>query len=58
MKNRVFKNPKSTALGVFLLGVATWAVVTGKASLTELTAFMPFCIGLIYVKDSIFKPNE
>ncbi|NLF44038.1 MAG: hypothetical protein GX587_15195 [Bacteroidales bacterium] len=58
MKNRIFKNPKSSILGLLLLGFACFAVMTGKASLSELIAFAPFCLGLIYVKDSVFKPKS
>ena len=57
MKQRIIKNWKSSLLGLSFVIIATAALMTGKCSLTEFGAFMPFALGLIYVKDSIFKAN-
>lgn len=55
MKYRVFKNWKTSIIGALLLIIAAVALFTGKATLAEFVAFVPFCLGLIYVKDSVFK---
>jgi hypothetical protein len=57
MKNRVFKNWKSSILGLVLLGVSITAMLTGKATMTEFYISLPTIIGFIYVKDSVFKVN-
>jgi len=58
MKNRILKHWKSSLLGFILLMVAVITYAKGLTTLGELTSFLPFCLGLIYVKDSIFNPNE
>ena len=56
MKTRIVKNWKSSLLGLSLIIIAGAALMTGKCTLTEFGAFLPFALGLIYVKDTIFKP--
>jgi hypothetical protein len=58
MKNRTLKNWKSSLMGVILLSIATVALCTGHATLTEFLAFLPFPLGMIYVRDSIFNINS
>jgi hypothetical protein len=55
MKNRVFKNWKTSVLGLLLLAISTIAMLTGKASMTEFYISLPTILGFIYVKDSVFK---
>jgi hypothetical protein len=55
MKNRVFNNWKTSLLGLVLLTISAVAMLTGKATLTEFFISIPTILGLIYVKDSIFK---
>ena len=58
MNNRVFKNWKSSVLGLVLLVVSCLAMLTGKATMTEFYISLPTIIGFIYVKDSIFNPKS
>lgn len=58
MKKRVICNWKSSVIGLLFLIAAWVAFFLRIATLTEVAAFMPFCLGLIYVKDSIFKINS
>ena len=59
MKERLFKNWRTTSLGLILLGVGIAMLLTGKASLTEFAVFLPFVFGLMFIKDpSKFKSDE
>lgn len=58
MKERILKNPISSILGFSLALGAMAALYSGKASLTEVGAFLPFCLGLIYSKDAFFKGEK
>jgi len=51
MKERVFKNWRTTICGVILIGIIAGAVYLGKATLTEGFALLPFAFTLIFVKD-------
>lgn len=57
MTNRIFKNWKSSLIGIILLISAGAFCWFGKITFTEFAAFVPFCLTLIYVQDSIFKIN-
>lgn len=55
MKNRIFKNWKTTLTGILMLAGGLALVGIGKASLTEYVVFAPVCFVLIFVKDPTFK---
>ncbi len=56
MKKRVFENWKTTFIGIALL-IATGAAVAFKvATWEQAVLFVPTCLGLIWVKDSVLKP--
>lgn len=55
MKSRVFKNWKTSLMGLLLLVFGMLLVWFNKIEFAEFLGFIPFCLGLIYVKDSIFK---
>ncbi len=52
MSERIFKNWKTTLLGLIIIGASLAAVFTGKASLTEAGAFITLGIGFFFLKDS------
>ena len=58
MKERIFKNWKTTLTGIVLLAVGLVLVGIGKASLTEFGLFAPVCFALIFVKDPSFKQSD
>ena len=58
MKERIFKNWKTTLTGIVLLAVGLVLVGIGKASLTEFGLFAPVCLALIFVKDPSFKQSD
>ena len=58
MKKRVFENWKTSLIGLVLLALTGIAVIYRYATWDQAMLFVPFCIGLIYVKDSVLKPNE
>ncbi len=55
MKERIFKNWKTTLAGVLMLAGGLALVGLGKATLTEYVVFVPVCFALIFVKDPTFK---
>ena len=55
MKERIFKNWKTTLTGIVMLAAGLALVGIGKASLTEYVLFAPVCFALIFVKDPKFK---
>lgn len=57
LKKRVVDNWKSTVIGIILGIVATATLLGGSCSLPEYAAFAPFWIGMMWVKDSVFKVN-
>lgn len=58
LNNRVIKSWQSSLLGLILIIVGLILVYLGKTTLTEFGIFLPTCLMLIYVKDSIFKINS
>ena len=55
MKERIFKNWKTTLTGILMLAGGLALVCMGKATLTEYIVFAPVCFALIFVKDPSFK---
>jgi hypothetical protein len=51
MKNRLFKNWRTSILGLALLIGAGLFVWFGKATLTEAAASLPAALALMFVKD-------
>ncbi len=56
MVERIFKNWKTSILGILVIGSSLAAVFLGKASLTEAGAFITLGIGFFFLKDSSPKP--
>jgi hypothetical protein len=48
---RIFKNPKTTLLGLIIIGLCFVLVFYEKATLTELSAFMMGAFALMFLKD-------
>ena len=57
MKTRIITNWKSTVTGMLLLVAAGVFLWFGKINMTEFAAFVPTCLGLMWVKDSVFNAN-
>jgi hypothetical protein len=55
MKERIFKNWKTTLTGILMLAGGLALVGFGKATLTEYVLFAPVCFALIFIKDPSFK---
>jgi len=51
MIDRIFKNWKTTIIGLLLIVIAAGAVYLDKATLTEAGAFMGLGLGLFFVKN-------
>ena len=51
---RLFKNPKTTILGLLILGLCFVLVFYEKATLTEVSAFLMGAFALMFLKD----PND
>lgn len=58
LEDRMIKNWKSSLLGAILIVIASAALLTGKATLTEFMVFLPSALILIYTRDTIFKLNK
>lgn len=56
--DRVFKNWKTSLVGMLILGGSLAAVFTGKATLTEAGAFMVMGLGFFFLKDSRNGSNQ
>ena len=55
MKERIFKNWKTTLTGLLMLAGGLALVGMGKATLTEYVVFAPVCFALIFVEDPTLK---
>ena len=55
MKNRVFKNWKTSLLGLVLLIIMTALLFTDRMTWDQFWLTFPTVVGFIYVKDTIFK---
>ena len=48
---RIFKNPKTTLLGLLIIALCFVLVWAGRASLTEVSTFMVGAFALMFFKD-------
>jgi len=55
MKTRIFTHWQTSLLGVFLLIIAIILLFLKIITLGEFTAFFPTILGLLYVRDTVFK---
>ena len=55
MKTRSFTHWQTSLLGVFLLIIAITLLFLKVITLGEFTAFFPTILGLLYVRDTVFK---
>ncbi len=53
MIDRIFKNWKTTLIGLLVIGSSVGAVFANKATLTEAGAFITMGIAFFFLKDSI-----
>jgi len=51
---RIFKNPKTTILGLLIIGLCFVLVWAERATLTEVSAFLMGAFALMFLKD----PND
>ena len=51
---RIFKNPKTTLLGLLIIGLCFVLVFYQRATLTEVSAFLMGAFALMFLKD----PND
>ena len=49
---RIFGNPKTTILGLIIIGLCFVLVWAGRASLTEVSTFMVGAFALFFFKDA------
>ena len=57
MKERIFNNWKTSALGIILLVIAVVLLFMRIVTLGEFSSFFPTILGLLYVRDTILKIN-
>ena len=55
MKTRIFTHWQTSLLGILLLIVAIILLFLKAITLGEFTAFFPTILGLLYVRDTVFK---
>ena len=55
MKTRIFTHWQTSLLGILLLIVAITLLFFKIITLGEFTAFFPTILGLLYVRDTVFK---
>jgi hypothetical protein len=55
MKTRIFTHWQTSLLGILLLIVAIILLFLKVITLGEFTAFFPTILGLLYVRDTVFK---
>ena len=55
MKTRIFTHWQTSLLGMLLLIVAITLLFLKIITLGEFTAFFPTILGLLYVRDTVFK---
>jgi hypothetical protein len=58
MIERVFKNRKTTALGIFILLSSFVLVWFDKATLTEVSLFLTGGFAMLFIKDPVIKKDE
>jgi Flp pilus assembly protein protease CpaA len=54
---RVFKNRKTTALGLFILVISFVLVWFDKATLTEVSLFLTGGFAMLFIKDPVIKKD-
>ena len=57
IKIRIAKNKSTTFTGIMLMITALILVYFDKIEWGEFIAFLPTCLGLLYVKDTILTPT-
>ena len=57
MKERIFNNWKTSALGLILLVIAIILLFMRIITLGEFSGFFPTILCLLYVQDTVFKVN-
>jgi len=57
MIERVFKNRKTTALGIFILLSSFVLVWFDKATLTEVSLFLTGGFAMLFIKDPVIKKD-
>jgi len=57
MKTRIIENWRSTVTGIFLFIMSSTLLFLKVITFTEYVAFLPTILGLLYVRDSVFKLN-
>lgn len=61
MKERIFNNWKTSALGIILLVLTIVLMCMKIITLGEFSGFFPTILGLLYVQDTVFnvkpRPN-
>ena len=57
MKERIFNNWKTSALGIILLVLSIVLLFMRIITLGEFSGFFPTILGLLYVRDTILKIN-
>jgi len=61
MKERIFNNWKTSALGIILLVLSIVLLFMRIITLGEFSGFFPTILGLLYVQDTVFnvkpRPN-
>ena len=55
MKTRIFTHWQTSLLGILLLLVAITLLFLKIITFGEFTAFFPTILGLLYVRDTVFK---
>ena len=55
MKTRIFTHWQTSLLGILLLIIAIILLFLKVITLGEFTAFFPTILGLLYVRDTVFK---
>ena len=58
MKTRIFSNWRTSLLGLFLLVVTIVLLFLKTITLGEFGAFFPTILGLLYVRDTVFKIKD
>lgn len=57
MKERIFNNWRTSVLGIILLVIAVVLLFMRIITLGEFLAFFPTILGLLYVRDTVFRLN-
>jgi len=55
MKTRIFQNWRTSLLGLLFLILSSILLFLRIITFAEFTAFLPTILGLLYVRDTVFK---